>query len=402
MNKKTKLIKAMKPLIIKAMKRIIRLSLFSTIQLSFSRIVFASQKAILPENKLKKEVIFEFAVREKLSGLGILKQSIVEKKKKVFLNSLYKINLENLRHNARCGAILNNGISYINPSNQNLMEKNSLAYIRKFFKLSFLDLAFEFSYVSFIWVGVNSVLRLFANYKPNPKNLRKFDVYFKMKGGQSDSSDFPSILEVEESIKEISIISSVPNSLKLSSQLKDVGMTLGGLKLVLIQSINATVHHMLFLLDLAHWFLSKKYVASSLTLYSMIFQFQQLVLIFRMLDSILVMGFTSSLLGLSTFALQLLFFLMQANSVIDFSTTVPTMKPIDEWLLITNHPLPIAGYLIPNILINNVFEVNHLRVWLIEKIGETRGSATAIVLKFVLDLLTKFNKRIGLHIGLNR
>ena len=181
MEKKIKVIKAMKPLIIKAMRPIIRLSLFSTIQLSFSRIVFASQRAILPENKLKKEVLFKFAVREKLSGLGILKQSVVEKKKKVFLNSLCKINLENLRHNARCGAILNNGISYINPLNQNLMEKNSLAYIRKFFKLSFLDLAFEFSYVSFIWIGVNSVLRLFANYKPNPKNLRKFDVYFKIK-----------------------------------------------------------------------------------------------------------------------------------------------------------------------------------------------------------------------------
>jgi hypothetical protein len=86
-----------------------------------------------------------------------------------------------LRHNAKHRAILDNGIIYDNSINQNLIQENSFAHIKKFFKLSFFDLAFEFLYVSFIWISINSVIKLFKNYKPNQKNIKKFDNFFKYK-----------------------------------------------------------------------------------------------------------------------------------------------------------------------------------------------------------------------------
>ena len=95
------------------------------------------------------------------------------------MNSLCRIDLKILRHNVKHRAIFNNGTIYDNSINQNLIHENSFAHIKKFFKLSFFDLAFEFLYVSFIWISINSVIKLFKNYKPNPKNIKKFDNFFK-------------------------------------------------------------------------------------------------------------------------------------------------------------------------------------------------------------------------------
>jgi hypothetical protein len=116
-----------------------------------------------------------------------------------------------------------------------------------------------------------------------------------------------------------------------------------------------------------------------------------------MLDIILAIDFVSFLLGISSFILQFVFLLLQVNSIIDFKTSIHSMRPIKEWILINKNPLPIAGYLIPQILINNVFNVNDTKAFLIKKFGGKHISLSKHILKFLLNLIIKFNKNVGMY-----
>ena len=108
-------------------KVLLRISLFVIIEISFSKIAHSKEKMILEKSKsfFKEENIYCFAQCEKFSGLGILKPSMKEKKKKEFLNSLCTVNLKKLTSNSKYNFIMNNGIIYNNSINKNLMEKKS-------------------------------------------------------------------------------------------------------------------------------------------------------------------------------------------------------------------------------------------------------------------------------------